>query len=126
MADRDTHRIVHAPGTAITATGSAIIPLSSNVDATTLDVIVDISAVSGTTPTLTVSVARAADVVRGTHPPASFGTATSTAALTAVGRTVLSVPAAIDALTGASSPFARVTWTIGGTSPSFTLGMYVE
>lgn len=126
MADRDVYRTVLPAGTVTTANGSVIVPVTSDVDASTLDVVVDIAAVSGTLPTLTVSVERDAEPQRGTFPPAVFGAATSTVALNAVGRTVLSVPAAIDAKVGASPVFFRVSWTVGGTSPSFTHALYVE
>lgn len=127
MADRDVYRTVLPAGTVTAANGSVIVPVTSNVDASTLDVVVDIASVSGVAPTLTVSVERDAEPQRGTFPPTVFGAATSTAALNSAGRTVLSVPAAISAATGASPVFFRVSWTVGGTaSPSFTHALYVE
>lgn len=48
MADSDVYRTILPAGTVITASGqSAAIPLSSDTDATTLDVVVTISAKSG-------------------------------------------------------------------------------
>lgn len=126
MADRDVYRTILPAGTVTTANGSVIVPVTSNVDASTLDVVLDITAVSGTAPTLVISVERDAEPQRGTFPPTVFSAATSTAAITAAGRTVLSVPAAIGPLTGTSPIFFRLSWTVGGTAPSFTHALFVE
>lgn len=75
----------------------------------TLRVEVDVTAVAGTSPTLTVTVQ---DSLDGTN----WNAVAATASLTAVGRTVLNV----------TTPFARrlrVAWAVGGTAPSFTFAV---
>lgn len=127
MADSDVYRTLLAAGSVITSNGqTGPIPLRDDTDSTTLDVAVDISAVSGTSPTLTVTVQRDNDANSSTYPPAAWTTGTSSAALSAAGRTVVSAPAAINAGTGTNPRYYRVSWTVGGTSPSFTLGLYGE
>jgi hypothetical protein len=127
VADSDVYRTILAAGTVITANGqSAAIPLSRDTDPTTLDVAVNITAVSGTTPTLTVTVQRDNDADTAAYPPVAWTTGTSSAALNATGRTVVSAPAAINAATGANPHYYRVSWVVGGTTPSFTLGIYGE
>ena len=125
MGDSDTYRTLLAAGSVVTATGSTIVRVPMEVDASTLDLVVNITAVSGTSPTIRFAVARDTETKRGTW-PSNFGTATQTATLSTTGRTVLSVPSAIDPLIGACPPFVRVTWTVTGTTPSFTLGLYIE
>jgi hypothetical protein len=127
MADSDSYRTILPAGAVITANGqSGPIPLPVDTDATSTDVVVDISAASGTTPTLTVTVQRDNDADTGTYPPSTWTTGTSSAALTAPGRTVVSAPATVNALTGDEPRYYRVSWTVGGTSPSFTVGIYGE
>lgn len=127
MADSDLYRTILPAGSVITANGSSNpIPLASDVDPSTLDVVVNVTAVSGTTPTLTVTVQRDNDADTAAYPPSAWTTGTSSAALTAAGRTVVSAPAAINAANGATPRYYRVSWTVGGTSPSFTLGLYGE
>jgi hypothetical protein len=66
----------------------------------------DVTAVSGTTPTLSVTVEDTLDGV-------NFNTIAAFAQKTAAGREVVNI-------TGAFSESVRVRWVVGGTSPSFT------
>jgi hypothetical protein len=95
------------------------------MDADGITVAVDVSAVSGTTPSLTVSVAWDADANSDTSPPVAWGTATSSAAITAAGRTTVTLPYQ-PATSGTTPRYYKVSWAITGTTPSFTLGMYGE
>lgn len=127
MADSDVYRTILPAGTVITANGqSGPILLSNDTDASTLDVVAVVSAVSGTTPTLMVTVQRDNDADSATYPPSAWTAGTSSAALTAAGRTVVSGPSALSAATGINPHYYRVSWTVGGTTPSFTLGLYGE
>lgn len=95
--------------TAKTATGN-----SGPVDVSQADqlrIYLRITAVSGTTPTLVVTVEDSPD---GTnyYPVASF------ASKNAVGSDVLNI-------TGPFSDNLRITWTIGGTTPSFTFEVWM-
>lgn len=126
MADSDVYRTILPAGTVITASGQSVpILLANDTDPTTLDVVVNVSAVAGTSPTLTVTVQRDADADTSTYPPGAWTAGTSSAALTAAGRTVVSAPAALTGQ-GANPHYYRVTWAVGGTSPSFTVGLYGE
>ena len=75
----------------------------------TLRVQLDVTAVAGTTPTLNVLVE---DTLDGTN----FNTIGTFAQRTAVGREVINV----------TTPFAdriRISWTVGGATPSFTFSV---
>lgn len=127
MADSDIYRTILAAGSVITANGqSGPVMLPVDTDPGTLDIAIDISAVSGTTPTLTVTVQRDNDADSGVYPPSTWTTGTSSAALNATGRTVVSAPVAVNAATGVNPRYYRVSWVVGGTTPSFTLGIYGE
>jgi hypothetical protein len=69
---------------------------------------INVTALAGTTPTLIVSVD---DSVDGTN----FNSILATASITAVGITVLRIP-----ITTSFSDLLRISWTVGGTTPSFT------
>lgn len=126
MADRDLYNTILPAGTVITASGnSGPLTLGTNVDPTTLDVVVNITAVSGTSPTITFKIQRDADAEPAPHPPVSYAAGTSSAALTAVGRTVISAPVAVSAR-GTNPRYYRLAWVVTGTTPSFTLGAYGE
>lgn len=77
----------------------------------TLQVFLDVTAVSGTTPTLDVTVEWSHDGASffPAQPPDSF------TQVTAVSKAVKNIPV--------KAPFYRVVWTIGGTTPSFTFAI---
>jgi len=80
-------------------------------DATTLRAQLDVTAASGTTPSLTV-------VIEDTLDGTTWNVVGTFAAKTAAGREVINV----------TTPFAnrlRVRWTITGTTPSFTFSVVV-
>lgn len=83
-----------------------------DVDDNVLSLIVDVTAVSGTTPTLDVTVEWSND---GTNFAAADGTADLFAQITAASKKVKRFP-----VKGASM---RVVWTIAGTTPSFTFSV---
>jgi hypothetical protein len=98
--------VVLAPAAARTATGSG-----AAVDTghhSTLHLLLDITAASGTSPTLTVSVEQSHD---GTTWRAHSSFAAATGATTERKNF------------GAIDRYARATWTIGGTTPSFTFSV---
>lgn len=97
-----------AASAARTASGDTGV-LSDYGRANTLRVQLDVSAVAGTTPTLNVLLE---DTLDGT----TWNTIGTFAQKTAAGREVINV----------TSPFAkriRVSWTVGGTTPSFTFSV---
>lgn len=127
MADSDVYRTILKAGTVITTSGvSDPIQLENDVDANTLDVVANISAVSGTTPAITFTIQRDNSTPPGVSPPTAWTAGTASAALIAAGRTVVSAPSAINPATGTSPRFYRVSWTVTGTTPSLTLGLYGE
>ncbi|GLY55330.1 hypothetical protein [Lentzea sp. NBRC 102530] len=96
--------------TARTATGNGT-ALTLPDDVAELFVGIDITAVSGTTPTLVVQVQQqdANDV---------WQTLAATSSLNATGQATLHLPAGSFVLLGGGQ--ARIRWVIGGTTPSFT------
>lgn len=100
-------------GTVLTATGTGT-AIVETINAGELRLVADVSAASGTTPSLTINVQTSNDqgVDDAWHTVASF------AAITATGKVR-------KAFTGIDR-YCRVTWTITGTTPSFTLGVYGE
>ncbi len=99
---------VFATSSARTATGQSsaiyLSPISEN-----LAILVDVTAVSGTTPSCTFSVEWSND---GTNFAQVDTTADAFAALTAAGKKVKTFPV--------KGLYARLVWTISGTTPSFT------
>lgn len=94
-----------------TATGNSGV-LPNYGAANTLRCQLDVTAASGTTPTLNVIVE---DTLDGT----TFNTVGTFAQKTAAGREVINITA----------PFSdrlRVTWTIAGTTPSFTFSVVID
>lgn len=84
-----------------------------------LNLVIDITAISGTTPTLTVTV-QGKDIASG-----KYYTILASAALSTVSTTVLTVGAALPASANASANAVlprtwRVIYTVGGTGPSVT------
>ena len=97
-----------APSAARTVTGSAA-ALPGSGGLATLRAQLDVTAASGTTPTLDVVLE---DTIDGTN----YNTIATFTQLTAAGRLVVNV----------TTPFSdtlRARWTIGGTTPSFTFSV---
>lgn len=91
-----------------TVTGSsAAIAVGSG--AANLELELEVTAVSGTSPTMVLGVSWSVD---GTNFGTNDGTADAFASVTAVGNVVKSMPV--------RAPYMQLTWTLGGTSPSFT------
>lgn len=94
-----------------TATGnSGAIAVGSG--AANLELELEVSAVSGTSPTMTLSIQWSDD---GTNFGSNDGSADGFAQVTATGNVVKSIPV--------RAPYMQLTWTIGGTSPSFTFSV---
>lgn len=94
-----------------TATGSsAAIPVGAG--AASLEVELEITAVSGTSPTMVLGVSWSVD---GTNFGTNDGAADVFASVTAVGNVVKSIPV--------RAPYMQLTWTLGGTTPSFTFSV---
>lgn len=94
-----------------TATGQTGV-LSGYGGASTLRVQVNVTAASGTTPTMTVAIQ---DTLDGTN----WNTVGITSSLTTTGVTILEIGAGL-ANNHVFADRLRVQWTIGGTTPSFT------
>lgn len=115
------HQSAAAVVTALAAAGVGTVNGAdqSNTNARGLHLTIDITAITGTGPTLTVTI-QGKDAVSG-----KYYTILASAALSAVGTTVLRV---YPALTAAANTAAndvlprdwRVTYTIGGTTPAVT------
>jgi hypothetical protein len=109
------------PGTVITSSGNSGTLVLASSSATTVTLMGDISAVSGTSPSITFGVAWDNGADHATHPVPSFGTATTGAAKTTTG-TDLTLATATKSRVGTNEiRYFRVSWTVTGTSPSFTL-----
>lgn len=100
-------------GTIITATGTGTVVVDS-VNKGTLRLLADVAAASGTTPSITINVQTSADAgdTDAWHTVASFS------AITAAGKTR-------KVFTGLDR-YTRITYTVSGTTPSFTLGVHGE
>lgn len=127
MADTDLYRTILPAGSVITATGSTG-PLSpsDDVDPSGFDVIANITAVSGTAPTVVFTVQWATSPDTSTYPPTSWSAGVSSAALSTAARTVVSTACPVRAATGTAPAYYRVSWVVTGTTPSFTLALYGE
>jgi hypothetical protein len=116
-AQRDTSLGTLATLTAAGA-GSVTGPDLDTAQHRGIAVFVNITAISGTSPTLTVS-------IKGKSPVGVDYTILSSAALTATGQTVLTIypalPASANVTAQSTIPtVAHVDYTIGGTGPSIT------
>lgn len=120
-------RQVLAPGTVITASGqSGTLTLASDAVAA-LNLYASLSAVSGTTPSITFGLAFDNGADPDAWPVGSFAAATTGAAQTAAGTDVLVASAPHPVATEGDTRYYRVTWTVAGTTPSFTVGeLYVD
>jgi hypothetical protein len=110
-------RTILPAGTVLATTGQTG-PCTLSSDAVSVQhVEVNVTAVSGTSPSLTVAFQRA-DI--GTdYPPSNWTTVATSDPITAAGATTITTPAIPS---GAVSNFYRLSYAITGTSPSFTLG----
>lgn len=109
MAFGDANQFV--PSSAKTASGnSGAIACEKGLN---LNLLIDATAVSGTTPTLALGVEWSAD---GVNFAVVDTTADSFAQITAATKVVKQF--------AAKMPFFRLVWTIGGTTPSFTFGAW--
>lgn len=125
MADSDVYRTILPAGTVITASGqTGPIAVASNTDPTTQDLVPVISAVSGTSPSITFTLQWDNDADTHTYPPSTWANSTGSGAKTAAGRSVVNGAKTLSPSTGTSPRHFRVTWTVSGTSPSFTLALY--
>lgn len=104
----------------ITATG-ATGPLLADSDVDTLAISIPVSAVSGTTPSCTFTAEWAEQGTGYSSPSWDSGSAVSASALTAAGTATISLPANI-ADSGEPATWWRLSWTVSGTTPSFTIG----
>lgn len=100
------------PGTVVTATGNAPLVIDP-VNKGTLRAVLNVTAASGTTPSLTVNVQTSYDNgdTDAWHTVASFTAATATG---------------VQRKTFAIDRYVRVTYTVSGTTPSFTIGVTGE
>lgn len=106
----DTGAVVTANGNSAGAPEITAIPDSlADINPNNLSVLLNVTAVSGTTPNLTVEVQWSHD---GTN-YASAATPDTFTAITAVGKVVKSFQV--------KGRFARLAYTVTGTTPSFTL-----
>ena len=109
---------VTSPITATGATG----PLLADSDLDTLTITVTASAVTGTTPSATFSAEWAVPGTDFDNPSWASGTIVSASALTAAGTKTITLPPNINA-SGEPSQWWRLSWTVTGTTPSFTVSV---
>ena len=127
MADADVYRTILAAGSL--AADGATGPLSVNdVDPDGIDLIINLTGFTGgTTPSVTFSAAWAADANQGTYPPTTWGAVTSTAALTAGGRVVLTLPKVLDVSRNTTAHYVQLSWAILGAPTAVNhSGIYCE
>jgi hypothetical protein len=94
-----------------TVTGSSgAIPVGSGP--ATIELELEVTAASGTSPTLVLSIQWSVDGVNFGN---NDGTADAFASVAAVGNVTKNIPV--------RAPYMQITWTIGGTSPSFTFAV---
>lgn len=110
---------------AITASGNSNTPNGAahrNNMSRGLHLVVDVTAVTGTTPTLVVTI-EGFDSISG-----KYYTLLASATINSVSTTVLKVYPGLTASANAVAndivpEFFRVSWTVGGTTPSFTMSI---
>lgn len=111
-----------AAGTVITASGqTGPLAMESNAD-TPLSVYASITAASGTTPSITFGIEFDSDPGGATWPVGGYAAATTGTAQTASGADVLVASASPPRTGSGDTRYYRITWTVSGTTPSFTLG----
>lgn len=115
MADSDLFRTILAPGSLNANGNSGPIHVTSDVDPAGITFAINLSGFTGgTAPSITFSAAWDNDANSDTSPPSTWGTATSTAALTAAGRTVLTLAPVVGASSGTTPRYFQLSWTIAG------------
>jgi len=127
MADADIYRTILAAGS-LTADGSTgPLHVLSDVDPDGVDFIINLTGFTGgTAPSITFSAAWDSDADSDTYPPVAWGTATSTAALTAGGRTVLTLPASVG-VNNTTPRYVLLSWAIAGAPTSVNhTGIFCE
>ena len=127
MSDADNYRTILPAGT-ITASGNTgALHVKSDVDPDGIDFVINLTGFTGgTAPSITFSVAWDADADSATYPPATWGTPTSTAALTAGGRTVLHLAPTVGPK-GTVPCYIKVSWTVTGAPTSVNhTGIFVS
>jgi len=119
MADADIYRTILAAGS-IAATGSTDpIHVASDVDPDGIDFVINLTGFTGgTTPSITFSAAWDNDANSDTYPPATWGAATSTAALTAGGRVVLTLPKVLGVSSNTTPRYVQLSWVVAGAPTS--------
>ncbi len=129
MSDADNYRTILPAGT-ITASGNTgALHVKSDVDPDGIDFVINLTGFTGgTSPSITFSAAWDSDANSDTYPPGGWGTATSTAALTAGGRTVLTLPApTVNQSTNTTPRYVRLSWTVAGSPTSVNhTGIFCE
>lgn len=119
MADADVYRTILAAGSIAAGGSTGPIHVSSDVDPDGIDFVINLTGFTGgTTPSVTFSAAWDNDANSDTYPPATWGTVTSTAALTAPGRVVLTLPRVSDVSSNTTPRYVRLSWTIAGAPTS--------
>lgn len=96
-------------GQTVTASGQSA---ALNASGQHLDIEIEVTAASGTTPSVTFSVQWSEDGTNFAAPQ----TAQSFSAITAAGNAIAQFPAL--------GPYWRLVWTVSGTTPSFTFSVY--
>lgn len=94
-----------------TATGSSS-AIAVGSGAANLELELEVTAASGTSPTMTLSIQWSVD---GTNFGNNDGSTDAFAQVTGTGNVVKSIPV--------RAPYMQFTWTIGGTTPSFTFSV---
>jgi hypothetical protein len=113
----------------VTASGNGATNIEGdNSDTRGAFFMVDVTAVTGTTPTMTVRVQWTAD---GVNWHDLDTTNAQTASITGTGRHILKVYPGMTAASNAACnsplpPKHRLAWTLGGTTPNFTFSTHVE
>lgn len=125
MADADNFRTILPAGSITAAGNTGALRVASDTDPDGISFVINLSGFTGgTTPSITFS---AAWSTTNDSPPAAWGTATSTAALTGAGRTVLTLPASVNGSSNTTPRYVRLSWTIAGAPTSVNhTGIFCE
>jgi len=115
MADSDVYRTILAAGSLAANGATGPLHVSSDVDPDGIDFVINLTGFTGgTAPSITFSAAWDADANSDTYPPATWGAVTSTAALTAAGRVVLTLPPVLGVASNTTPRYFRLSWAILG------------
>ena len=128
MADANVYRTILAAGS-ITANGSTgPLHVNSNADDRPISFVINLTGFTGgTAPSITFSAAWDTDANSDTYPPSTWGAPTSTAALTAPGRVVLTLPKVFHASRNTVPSYFRLSWAITGAPTSVNhTGIFCE